>query len=77
VFVEPEATVAGPVSVTVGGVPELWHDVQVEPVLPETPEIPPPEALAEIGQQITASAVRITVTHCVRDLIGGSFARKI
>jgi hypothetical protein len=48
--VDPEATVVGPVSVTVGGVPLLWQDVQVEPVLPENPEIPPLEALARMGE---------------------------
>jgi len=48
--VDPEATVVGPLSVTVGGVPLLWQDVQVEPALPENPEIPPLEALAGIGK---------------------------
>ena len=45
-MVEPEATVVGPVRVTVGGVPVLWHEVQVEPLFPEKPEIPLLEALA-------------------------------
>ena len=49
-FADPDATVVGPVSVTVGGVPELWHDVQVEPHFPENPEIPLLEALAGIGK---------------------------
>jgi hypothetical protein len=33
--VEPEATDVGPVMVTVGAVPELWQEVQVEPFIPE------------------------------------------
>ena len=45
-MVEPEVTVVGPVSVTVGAVPLLWHDVQVEPVFPENPEMPLLVALA-------------------------------
>ena len=42
-MVDPEATEVGPVSVTVGTavVLELWHKVQVEPLLPENPEMPP------------------------------------
>jgi hypothetical protein len=39
--VEPDATLVGPVRVTVGLlVLPLWQDVQVEPFIPENPEIP-------------------------------------
>jgi hypothetical protein len=39
-FVDPEATEVGPVKVTVGAAPELWQEVQVDPFIPEKPEIP-------------------------------------
>jgi hypothetical protein len=40
-LVEPEATLVGPDSVIVGTfVLLLWHRVQVEPLLPENPEMP-------------------------------------
>ena len=40
-MVEPDATLVGPVMVTVGLlVLPLWHDVQVEPFIPENPEMP-------------------------------------
>jgi hypothetical protein len=34
-LVDPEVTLVGPVKVTLGAVPELWHDVQVVPLFPE------------------------------------------
>jgi len=30
----------GPLNVTVGAVPLLWQEVQVEPFIPEKPEMP-------------------------------------
>jgi hypothetical protein len=59
VVVDPEATDVGPVNVTFGAVPELWHDVQVEPLLPENPEIPPLLALAMVDEQMIANARRM------------------
>lgn len=59
VVVDPEATDVGPVKVTFGAVPELWHDVQVEPLLPENPEIPPLLALAMVDEQMIANARRM------------------
>jgi hypothetical protein len=53
--VEPEATAVGPVRVTVGGVPVLWQPVQVEPLFPETPVMPPLDALAGDERQIIAN----------------------
>jgi len=39
--VEPDATLVGAVMVTVGLlVLPLWQDVQVEPFIPENPEMP-------------------------------------
>lgn len=49
-MVEPDATVVGPLRVTVGGVPVLWHEVQVDPLFPEKPVIPLLEALAGIDE---------------------------
>jgi hypothetical protein len=43
---EPETTEVGPVRVTVGAVPLLWQEVQVEPFIPEKPEMPLLLALA-------------------------------
>jgi hypothetical protein len=40
VAVDPELIDVGPVHVTVGAAPVLWHEVQVEPVFPEKPEMP-------------------------------------
>jgi len=42
-------TVVGPVKVTVGAEPLLWHEVQVEPLFPENPEIPLLLAVAGMG----------------------------
>jgi len=50
VFVEPEVTEVGPVSVTVGLAPVLWQLVQVEPVFPEKPEMPLLLAFADCGR---------------------------
>ena len=42
--------------VTVGdGLPLLWQLVQVEPLFPENPEIPPGYALAEDAKHTTAN----------------------
>ena len=57
VLVEPEVTVVGPLRVMLGAVPLLWHEVQVDPVLPEKPEIPP--LLAAAGKAKT-STIRVT-----------------
>jgi hypothetical protein len=56
VLVDPDATDVGPVSVTAGAVPLLWHDVQVEPLLPENPEIPLLLAVARLDEQMIANA---------------------
>jgi hypothetical protein len=40
----------GPVIVTVGAVPLLWQDVQVEPLFPENPAMPLLVALAGIDK---------------------------
>jgi len=48
--VDPDATVVGPLRVTVGEVPVLWHDVQVDPLFPEKPVMPLLEALAGIDE---------------------------
>jgi hypothetical protein len=49
----------GPLMTTVGLlVPELWHIVQVEPLLPGAPEIPFGYARADDDRQITAINIR-------------------
>jgi hypothetical protein len=56
--VEPEVTVIGPLIVMVGlVVPELWHIVHVEPLLPDTPEIPFGYANADLEKQITENTI--------------------
>ena len=75
-MVEPEATVVGPVRVTVGGVPLLWHEVQVEPLFPEKPEIPLLDALAGIDEQMTANVTRMIETQEKRDRTTGFFSEK-
>ena len=58
-MVEPENTVVGPLITTVGLVaPVLWHMVQVEPLLPEKPEMPFGYARAEEEKQLTANTTR-------------------
>jgi hypothetical protein len=57
-LVEPEATDVGPVKVTPGAVPELWQEVQVEPLLPENPEMPLPVALAGRVKEMRAQTTR-------------------
>jgi hypothetical protein len=66
-LVEPEAAVVGPLRLTVGGVPVLWHEVQVDPVFPEKPVMPLPEALAGIDEEMIASVTRMTETQEKRD----------
>ena len=52
-------TVIGPLIVTVGpGVAELWHMVQVDPLLPDTPEMPFGYAKADNVNAITASTTK-------------------
>jgi hypothetical protein len=59
VLVDPEATEVGPVSVTVGTlVLLLWHEVQLDPLIPEKPEMPLPVALAAAGQHMGISSKR-------------------
>jgi len=56
-------TVVDPLILTTGtALPELWHMVQVEPFFPETPEIPPPYALAEDGKQIMTARTAMNET---------------
>ena len=58
-MVDPEVTVIGPLMTTVGSVvPELWHIVHVDPLLPEAPETPFGYARADVVKQITASETR-------------------
>ena len=54
----------GPLMLTVGTplVLELWHVVQVMPLFPENPEIPPPYALAEDGRKIMATRTAMNKT---------------
>jgi len=62
VLVEPEVTVVGPLRVTVGAVPLLWHEVHVDPFFPEKPEIPP--LLAAAGSEKKSA---IIVTSAIQD----------
>ena len=64
-MVEPEVTVLGPVSVTVGAVPLLWHDVQVEPFLPENPEMPLLVALTGTDELMTTNVSRATQCNAI------------
>jgi hypothetical protein len=59
VLVVPETTVVGPLIATIGSaVPVLWHIVQVEPLLPDMPEIPLGYACAgSAARQITATRI--------------------
>jgi hypothetical protein len=58
-LVDPDVTVIGPLIVTVGpGVAELWHIVQVDALLPDTPEIPFGYACANDENPINASITR-------------------
>ena len=65
-FVEPEVTVVGPLRVTVGAVPLLWHEVHVEPLFPENPEIPLLLAAAGRGDKkemrVSSAIHEITMT---------------
>lgn len=57
-FVDPDATLVGPESVTVGLlVLELWQEVQVEPFMPEKPEMPLLLACAATGKKVSATAI--------------------
>lgn len=67
-MVEPEATEVGPVIVTVGAVPLLWQDVQVEPLLPEKPEMPLLVALAGIDEANVSRTIQKSATTPVRCL---------
>ena len=60
-LVDPEATLVGPVRVTVGLLPLLWQEVQVEPFIPENPEIPLLLACALTGTRATDRAIRTTM----------------
>jgi hypothetical protein len=76
-LVEPEATVVGPVRVTVGGVPLLWHEVHVEPLFPENPEMPLLDALAGIDEWMTANITRMIETHEMRDRTTGFLSERL
>ena len=59
----------GPVSVMVGMavVLLLWHEVQVDPLFPENPEIPPGLACAAVGRIVktnVTSAIRLMTRAC-------------
>ena len=56
---EPDVTVAGKAIVIVGLVPALWHWVQVVPLLPEYPAMPPGYAWAEVGSNATSNANKL------------------
>jgi hypothetical protein len=55
-------TVVGPLRVTVGAVPPLWHEVHVDPFFPEKPEMPPLLAAAGSGNKSA-----IIVTSAIQD----------
>jgi hypothetical protein len=61
-LVEPELTLVGPLSVTEGAVPLLWHEVQIELLFPEKPEMPLLVALAGTEQTI-ASIMTLVSNH--------------
>ena len=66
-LVDPDATEVGPVSVTVGMlVLLLWHEVQVEPLFPENPEIPPLLAFAVEGEHMGSSTNTAIHNHVTR-----------
>ena len=58
-MVDPDVTEVGPVRVMVGtDVLLLWHEVQVEPFLPENPDIPPLLAFARTGARVSAMVIK-------------------
>ena len=54
--VAPEATVAGPLMVTVGAAPLEWHPVQVGPVLPDRPEMPVGYRAIRMAEELSATS---------------------
>jgi hypothetical protein len=65
ILVEPDVTLVGPVNVIVGIFVALvlWHMVQVEPLLPENPEMPPLLARAGTGEYNRAKINNVAHTR--------------